>query len=264
MTETLERRIRITIAYDGTRYCGWQVQPNGTSIQAVLQAAIEDLVGHPIHLTGASRTDAGVHALGQVAVFDTVMGIAADRFAAAINARLPEDIVVQKSEAVASDFHPRYAKTIKTYKYRILNRPRPLPNERFTSVHVPGILDLEQMREVAMVICGTYDFKSFCSTKTKVKDTVRTIYSADLEEIDGMITLTVTGNGFLYNMVRIIAGTLIDAGFGKTTAVKVQDILADSERIVPGPTAPARGLTLVRICYVDEDRDGGMSDADPD
>ena len=143
------RRIMLVIAYDGTNYCGWQVQPNGVSIQSVLQSAIEDLVGEKIRLTGASRTDAGVHARGQVAVFDTHSTIPADRFALAINQKLPEDIAIQSSKEVSKGFHPRYAKTSKTYEYRILNRKIPIPCERLYSYFVPRNLDLDAMRRAA-------------------------------------------------------------------------------------------------------------------
>ena len=147
------RRIKLTIAYDGTNYCGWQVQPNGTSIQSTLQAAIEDLVGEKIMLTGASRTDSGVHALGQVAVFDTNKDNIADwKFAMAINQRLPKDIVIQESVEVSPDFHPRYQNVTKTYKYKILNRRYALPNERFDSYFVPQKIDFEAMQEAAVVL----------------------------------------------------------------------------------------------------------------
>ncbi len=201
------RRIKLVVAYDGTNYCGWQVQPNGTSIQTVLQAAIEDLVGEKILLTGASRTDSGVHALGQVAVFDTNKDNIADwKFAMAINQRLPKDIVVQSSEVVADDFHPRYCDTQKTYKYKILNRRFALPNERFDSYFVPQKIDYEAMCEASKILIGTHDFHNFCSLKTNVESTVRTIYALDFEKSGDMITMTITGNGFLYNMVRIITG----------------------------------------------------------
>lgn len=243
------RRIMLVIAYDGTNYCGWQVQPNGVSIQSVLQSAIEDLVGEKIRLTGASRTDAGVHARGQVAVFDTHSTIPADRFALAINQKLPEDIAIQSSKEVSKGFHPRYAKTSKTYEYRILNRKIPIPCERLYSYFVPRNLDLDAMRRAARYICGTHDFKNFASTKTSVCDTVRTVYGLELKKEGDMLTLSITGNGFLYNMVRIIAGALLYVGFGQSSPEKIQEALHSASRIVPGPTAPANGLTLVEIRY---------------
>lgn len=243
------RRILLVIAYDGTNYCGWQVQPNGVSIQSVLQAAIEDLVGEKIMLTGASRTDSGVHALGQVAVFDTHMTIPQERFAFALNQRLPGDIVIQDSIEVPLDFHPRYQKTSKTYEYRILNRRKALPCQRLYSYFVPQRIDLDAMRQAAAYICGTHDFKNFASTKTSVKDTVRTVYALDLIREGDMVILRITGDGFLYNMVRIIAGALLKVGFGQKPPQHIRDVLESEKRIIPGPTAPAHGLTLVEICY---------------
>lgn len=245
------RRIKLVVAYDGTNYCGWQVQPNGTSIQTVLQAAIEDLVGEKILLTGASRTDSGVHALGQVAVFDTNKDNIADwKFAMAINQRLPKDIVVQSSEVVADDFHPRYCDTQKTYKYKILNRRFALPNERFDSYFVPQKLNYEAMCEASKVLIGTHDFHNFCSLKTNVESTVRTIYALEFEKNEDMITMTITGNGFLYNMVRIITGALLKVGFGQKSVSDLKYALNCEERIIVGSTAPAHGLTLTEIRYL--------------
>ena len=244
------RRILLVIAYDGTGYCGWQVQPNGISIQSVVQAAVEALVGEKIRLTGASRTDAGVHALGQAAVFDTHSTIPAERFAPAINQKLPEDIVVQSSREVPGDFHPRYEKTSKTYEYKILNRRSPLPCQRMYSYFFPRPLDVEAMAKAAKCLCGTHDFKNFASVKTTVRDTVRTIEAITvIKDADDMITVRVRGNGFLYNMVRIIVGALILVGTGQSCAENLLRALESSERVVPGPTAPACGLTLTSICY---------------
>ncbi len=246
------RRILLVVSYDGTNYCGWQVQPNGVSIQSVLQEAVEDLVGEKVMLTGASRTDSGVHALGQIAVFDTHKTIAEERFAMALNQRLPKDIVIQKSVEVPLDFHPRYQKTSKTYEYKILNRRKALPCERLYSYFVPQRLDMEAMRKAAAYLVGTHDFKNFASTKTNVTDTVRTIYSLDLIQDGDRITLRVSGDGFLYNMVRIIVGALLKVGFGQKKPEDMKMILESEQRIIPGPTAPAHGLTLVETCYPDE------------
>lgn len=246
-----KRRIMLTVSYDGTNYCGWQVQPNGISIQRTLQDAIEDLVGGKINLTGASRTDSGVHALGQVAVFDTTkMNIAPERFAQAVNHRLPRDIVVQESKEVALDFHPRYTNVIKTYEYRILNRQKQLPMERLYSYFVPGRLDVNAMKRCASLLIGTHDFRSFCSQKTDVIDTTRTITDCEIKKDGDVITLRISGNGFLYNMVRIIAGTLIKAGYGQRSEQDIIHALAHPGERVAGPTAPAHGLTLVSIKYI--------------
>jgi tRNA pseudouridine38-40 synthase len=248
MEETM-RRIKLTVAYDGTNYCGWQVQPNGVSIQSTLQKAIEDLVGEKVNVTGASRTDSGVHALGQVVVFDTSKQIPAWKFTLAINQRLPKDIVVQSSEEVPLDFHPRYTSVVKTYEYRILNRRVQLPNERLYSYFVPKKLNVDRMREAAAYLIGEHDFRSFCSQKTDVLSTVRTVYSLTLEEQGDMIILRITGNGFLYNMVRIITGALLKVGFEQKTPEEIREAVEHPNGIVAGPTAPAHGLTLVEIKY---------------
>ena len=186
------RRIKLVVAYDGTNYCGWQVQPNGVSIQAMLQKHIEELTGEKIMLTGASRTDSGVHALGQVAVFDTEKPWPAERFVPALNQRLPKDIVIQSAEEVPGDFHPRYQKTLKTYEYRILNRRFPDPTRRLYSFFYHYPLDVEKMQEAAGYLVGEHDFKSFCTAKPEVESTVRTIYSLDVfKEGEDMIVLRV-------------------------------------------------------------------------
>ena len=242
-------RIKLTVAYDGTNYCGWQVQPNGVSIQSTLQKAIENLLGEKTDVTGASRTDSGVHALGQVAVFDTDKNIPDWKYALAINQRLPKDIVVQKSEEVPLDFHPRYTEVEKTYEYRILNRRTQLPKERLYSYFVPKKLNVDKMREAGVYLVGEHDFKSFCSQKTKVLSTVRTIYSLELIEEGDIVTLRVSGNGFLYNMVRIIAGVLIKVGLEQKEPEEVKEAVEYPIGSAAGPTAPAHGLTLVEIKY---------------
>lgn len=245
------RRIKLVLAYDGTNYCGWQVQPNGMSVQEMLQKHIEELTGEKVLLTGASRTDSGVHALGQVAVFDTSKIWPAERFVPALNQRLPKDIVIQAAEEVAPDFHPRYQNTLKTYEYRILNRRVPLPNERLTSYFVPQFLDIDAMGEAGKALVGTHDFHNFCSLKTTVPNTVRTITDLSLKKEGDMIYLRITGDGFLYNMVRIIVGSLLKVGFHKKTVEDIQRSLQTEERYVVGPTAPPQGLTLVNIEYLE-------------
>lgn len=245
------RRIKLVVAYDGTNYCGWQVQPNGVSIQSMLQQHIEELVGEKILLTGASRTDSGVHALGQVAVFDTTKTWPAERFVPALNQRLPKDINIQSAEEVPLDFHPRYQNTIKTYEYRILNNRVPVPTQRLYSYFVPQPLDVEAMQTAAKEILGTHNFHNFSNTKTKVKDTVRTITDINIRQEGDMIILRITGDGFLYNMVRIIVGGLLKVGFHKKTAEDIRFSLETEERYVVGSTAPPQGLTLVNIEYLE-------------
>ena len=243
------RRIKLIVAYDGTDYCGWQIQPNGITVEEVLNRALSRLTGEEIRVIGASRTDAGVHARGNIAVLDTASTIPAERFAYAVNPLLPEDIVVVKSEEVPQDWHPRYQNSVKTYEYRILNREMPDPLKRKYTWHVSFPLDIDKMREAAEHLKGRHDFRSFCSVHTAVKSTVRTIYTLDIVKSGDEIIIRISGNGFLYNMVRIIAGTLAEVGRGFRTPEDVRDLLTAKEREQAGATAPPQGLTLIRIEY---------------
>ena len=242
----------MVVAYDGTNYCGWQVQPNGITVEEVLNRSLSNLLGEKIEVMGASRTDSGVHSLGNVAVFDTNTRMPADKIAFALNQRLPEDIVVQGSCEVPSDWHPRYQESTKTYEYRILNSTFRMPTRRLDTYFYHYPLDVEQMSEAASYLVGTHDFASFCAANAQVKSTVRTIYSCTAQKENDIITIRVTGNGFLYNMVRIIAGTLIEVGAGKRRPVEIKDILAAENRDAAGPTAPAQGLTMMGIEYKQE------------
>lgn len=244
------RRIKLVVAYDGTRYHGWQLQPREITIEGVLNQAISELTGEDIQVIGASRTDAGVHALGNVAVFDTASRIPGEKFAYALNQRLPEDVVIQGSIEVAADFHPRHQNCRKTYEYTILNRPFPLPEYRNTALFCYGRIDVTKMQEAAQAFVGEHDFAAFCSAGAQVQTTVRRIYALDVFSLDQeRIVIRVQGNGFLYNMVRIIAGTLLEVGKGQTEISEISDIIASCDRGQAGPTAPARGLKLVEICY---------------
>lgn len=243
------RRIFLEIAYDGTNYSGWQVQNNAVSIQETIDKALSEWLGEEIHTIGASRTDAGVHARGNVAVFDTESLIPADKFAFGLNARLPEDISIQESFEVPAEFHPRFTETIKTYEYKILNRKFPDPTRRNDSLFYYGKLNVDAMNEAASYLVGPHDFKSFCAVNHDAKTTVRTIYSAMVDKDGDLITFEITGNGFLYNMVRIIAGTLIEIGKGKLKPEDIKMIMEARDRQKAGPTAPAHGLTLVEIEY---------------
>lgn len=246
------KRVRLVVAYDGTNYHGWQIQPGKITIESELNQALTSLLGEPIQVIGASRTDSGVHARENVAVFDTEHRMPADRICLALNQRLPADIRVQSSEMVASDWHPRKHRCIKTYEYRIMNRRIEIPTQRFYAHFCYIRLDLDRMRKAAGILTGEHDFKSFCSVRTQVTDTVRTIYNIHLERNDeDVITIRVIGNGFLYNMVRIIAGTLMDVGMGRRTPEEMNRILEAKDRAAAGPTAPARGLTLVEMKYED-------------
>ena len=243
------KRVMLIVAYDGTDYCGWQVQNNGDTIEGELNKALSSLLKEEITVIGASRTDSGVHALGNVAVFDTEARMPAEKMAYALNSRLPEDIRVQRSFQVADDFHPRKTSCIKTYEYRILNREFELPGERLNSHFFRKKLDVAKMREASLPCFGEHDFKSFCSIHTQAETTIRIIHSLNVTKEGDIIRIRVTGNGFLYNMVRIIAGTLIQVGFGATDPSEIPAILAACDRQAAGPTAPARGLTLVKMEY---------------
>ena len=264
------RRIMLTIAYDGTDYSGWQVQPDRKTIQGVLESELSRLLSGDIHVIGASRTDAGVHAEGAVAVFDTSSNIPGDKFSYALNQSLPKDIVIRRSEEVASDFHPRKTACRKTYRYSIWHDEFPMPTvNRYSSwVHYP--LDVGLMRQACGHFAGEHDFAAFCSAATDADSTVRTIYDIHIKTpqdkggdpafcykegictgrcYHGKIDIYVTGNGFLYNMVRIIAGTLIDVGCGRIAPDVIPDIIASCDRTRAGNTAPAGGLTLVGYTF---------------
>lgn len=248
----MKKRIKLVVAYDGTNYCGWQVQPNGETIEGVLNRELSSLLGENIKVTGASRTDSGVHSLGNVAVFDTDTRIPPEKISYALNIRLPEDIVVQDSCEVAPDFHPRHCYSRKTYEYRILNRRFSMPTRRLDTYFYHRPLDVERMQQAARYLKGTHDFKSFCSVNTVVEDTVRTIYTLQvIKDADDIITIRVQGSGFLYNMVRILAGTLIQVGIGAMEPEQMTEILEAKDRSASGPTAPAQGLTMMGIEFLD-------------
>ena len=241
------RRIKLIVSYDGTDYCGWQVQPGKRTIEGELNKALCSLLREEIAVIGASRTDSGVHGLGNIAVFDTESRIPGEKFSYALNQRLPEDIVVQSSSEAAPDYHPRKCSSTKTYEYRIWNDtfPNPLNHRYATFVYTP--LDVERMSRGAKFLEGEHDFTSFCSVATQVESKVRTIYSLEVIREGKMITLRVKGSGFLYNMVRIIAGTLIKVGQGVMEPELIPEILEAKDRQKAGPTAPPEGLTLVEI-----------------
>lgn len=244
------KRVMLIVAYDGTNYHGWQMQPNAVTIEQILNEKLSELLKEDIQIIGASRTDAGVHAEGNVAVFDTNTSIPGEKISYALNHLLPEDIVIQESFEVEPDFHPRKCDSIKTYQYRILNRNFNLPVKGRNAYHFYRKLDLDKMREAAAYFVGKHDFKNFCSSHTQAKSTIRIIYSFDIEEEDEEIVLTVSGNGFLYNMVRMLTGTLLDVGTGRMSPDKIPELLAAKERVHSPNTAPARGLTLLDIEYL--------------
>lgn len=247
--EFIKRRVKLIISYDGTNYCGWQVQINGITVEEVINRELSRMLGEEIAVIGASRTDSGVHALGNVAVFDTYSKIPPEKMCFALNQRLPEDIRIQDSCEVPLDFHPRYCDSTKTYEYKILNRRFNNPTLRLYTHFVYMPLDFEKMQAASKYLIGEHDFKSFCSARTQVKDTVRTIYSIELTKENDIIKIRISGNGFLYNMVRIIVGTLIKVGLKVYPPEYVKEILEACDRNAAGPKAPANGLTLVGINY---------------
>lgn len=246
------KRVRMVVSYDGTAYRGWQLQPNGITIEEVLNRELTALLKEPISVIGASRTDSGVHARGNIAVFDTENRMPADKICFALNQRLPEDIRVQRSEEVPADWHPRKANCTKTYEYKVLNRKISMPLERLYAHFCYFNLDLDKMREAAAYLVGEHDFKSFCTVRTQAEETVRTIYSLDITKQEDMITIRISGSGFLYNMVRIIVGTLLEVGMGAYPPEHMEEILDARDRQAAGRTAPARGLTLVSMEYQKE------------
>lgn len=258
------KRIKLTVSYDGTNYAGWQIQKNALAVEQVLNEHLSCLLNEDIAVIGASRTDSGVHALGNVAVFDTETRISAEKISFALNQSLPDDIRIALSQEVSSDFHPRKEKCVKTYRYNILNCRYSIPSVRLYSDYVYYPMNLEKMKEAAEYLEGEHDFIGFSSSGGQQKTTVRTIYSLKIDQTPlnitqpsgglspAMISMTVKGNGFLYNMVRIIAGTLEKVAVGAYPPEYVKQILDSHSRILQTAKAPARGLTLVSIEYPDE------------
>ncbi len=244
------RNIKLTIEYEGTNYHGWQVQKNAVTVQECFEKALSRLLGEKTGVVGCSRTDVGVHACGQVAHFFTDAAIPGEKFSYALNNLLPSDIVVQKSEEVPENFHARYSSKGKRYRYLICNSPHQSALMRNRACHVRPELDFEQMRKAAVHFTGEHDFAAFQATGGQVRSTVREIYSTAVKRReDSLIELEVTGNGFLYNMVRIIAGTLIYVGMGKLAESDIPGIISGLDRTRAGKTAPAQGLYLMEIYY---------------
>jgi tRNA pseudouridine38-40 synthase len=243
------RNIKLTIEYDGTGYHGWQSQINAVTVQDVVTGAVNRLTGEACSLTGSSRTDTGVHALGFVCNFRTESAIPADKFAFALNTLLPEDVVIRKSEEAPPEFHSRFDAKGKTYRYLFFNSTFPSALMRHRAYHVFYPLDAGAMNRAAARFTGTHDFTAFSATGGSAKTTVRTITQAEVRREGELIEFHVTGNGFLYNMVRIMAGTLAEVGFGKLHPDAVPGIIEKLDRKQAGRTAPAHGLYLVEVYY---------------
>ena len=239
----------MTVEYDGTNYAGWQRQANALAVQQVIEEKLEKLTGERVVIHGASRTDAGVHALGQSAHFDTESRIPGEKFSYALNALLPHDIRVRRSEDAPQDFHARFSTKGKRYRYLFYDAPHAGALNRNTHAHSIYPLDDGRMREEARSLIGTHDFAAFAASGSVVKDTVRTIWRADVTRDGHDVMLIVEGNGFLYNMVRILAGTLLEVGTGRFSPADMPRMLAARERSAAGPTAPAHGLTLMEVFY---------------
>ncbi len=243
-------KVKITLSYDGTNYSGWQVQPNGITVQEILETALEKLTGEKIKVVGSGRTDAGVHALAQVAHFEREKeNIPPEKFKQALNTLLPNDIKIIESERATDDFDARKCAKKKTYVYGFYVSDVVLPLKERYRTQLENRVDVDKMIECANLIIGEHDFKAFCSSGTGAKTTTRTVYNIEIKENGNELDFFVTGNGFLYNMVRIIVGTLIGAGQGKLGKAEIEKMLSTGERSLGGRTLPAKGLRLLSVEY---------------
>ena len=230
------RNIKLTIEYDGREFNGWQKQPNKLNIQGNIEKVISDITKEEIEIIGSGRTDAGVHALGQVANFKTNSAIPIEKFAIAINSRLKKSIVIKKAEEVDERFHSRYNCKQKTYRYIINNSETGSAIYRDLEYNIKNPLDVEKMQEASKYFVGEHDFSAFKASGTSSKSSVRTIYSAKIEKEGERIIIELTGNGFLYNMVRIISGTLVEVGLGKIKPEQIPEIIQSKNRQNAGKT----------------------------
>lgn len=244
------RNIRLIIEYDGKSFNGWQKQPNKLNIQGEIERAIEELTGEKTDLIASGRTDAGVHALGQVANFKTQSSIPIDKFAIAINSKLKKSIVIKAAEEVDEKFHSRYSVKEKTYRYTINNSKYGTALYRDMEYHFPIKLNVDKMKKAIKYFEGEHDFAAFKASGTSSKSSVRKIYKALVHEENERIHIELTGNGFLYNMIRIIAGTLVDVGLEKIKPEDIKNIIESKDRKQAGKTLPPQGLCLIEVKYV--------------
>lgn len=243
------KNIRLTIEYDGKDFNGWQKQPNKLNIQGEIERAIEEITGEKVDLIASGRTDAGVHALAQMANFKTNSNLPVEKYPIALNTKLKKSIRIQKAEEVEEDFHSRYHCKQKTYRYVINNSEQGSSIYRNLEYFIPNKLNVEKMQEAVKYFEGEHDFKAFKASGTSSKSSVRTIYKGKVEKQGDRIIIELTGNGFLYNMVRIIAGTLVDVGLEKIKPEEIPEIIEKGERAKAGKTLPPQGLYLVKVEY---------------
>lgn len=243
------RNIKLTIEYDGKEYHGWQKQPNRLNIQGEIEKAIKTITGQEVELIGSGRTDAGVHAFGQVANFKIESEFPIEKMAVAINSQLKKSICIRKAEEVPEDFHSRYSCHNKTYAYIINNSEQGTAIYRNLTHHISQQLNVEKMQKAASYLVGQHDFSSFKSSGTSSKNSVRTIYEAKVLKEQERVIIQLTGNGFLYNMVRIISGTLVEVGLGNIEPEEMSEIIESKDRQRAGKTLPAQGLFLMNVNY---------------
>lgn len=243
--------MKCTISYDGHLFYGYQVQPGQRTIQDELEKALQTLhkAKERIPVVSSGRTDSGVHAVGQTIHFDSPLSIPEAKWPYALNALLPDDISVRKAEAVNDQFHARFSAKRKEYRYMIYRGRHPDVFKRYYAYHVPYDIDMEKVKEASRYLVGTHDFTSFCATKTEVKDKVRTVHELEWSDTGDGLQMRIVGSGFLYNMVRIIAGTLLDVGTGKFSPGDIEKMILAKNRDTAGRTAPAHGLYLWRVIY---------------
>ncbi len=242
-------RYVLKVAYDGTDYCGWQIQKNGNTVQAELSRAVRSAFGEDATFTASGRTDAGVHSLGQVCHVDLSADIAGDKLADALNMRLPQDISVVASALAPEGFDANRSAKKKTYRYSLYFSPRRNPLSDRYAVWVKGDKDIQKLSEAASLFVGEHDFSAYCASGSQVKTTVRTVYSFNVVEEGGLVNFYVCGNGFLYNMVRTLVGTVLWYAQGKLSKEQISASLTRGDRTLVGKTMPAKGLTLFSVDY---------------
>jgi tRNA pseudouridine38-40 synthase len=243
-------RMKVTVAYDGTDFAGYQIQPKGRTVQGTIQSVLQKMhKGEAVNISASGRTDAGVHATGQVFHFDTDLVIPADAWSKALNAMLPDDIYIKDVEEVSESFHSRFSARSKEYHYKLLIRKEPDVFQRNHMFHYPYPLNISHIQKACGYFLGTHDFTSFSSARSEVADKVRTIFALEVLGEEEFLTFKIRGSGFLYNMVRIIAGTLLEVGQGKRKPEEIAAIIEGKDRALAGKTAPAHGLYLHQVNY---------------